>query len=112
MPAPATAPGILTQIPDAFLRAVVDFELPPVGRYAVGMAFLPDDADGARRAEGRHRGRSPPSEGLRRARLARGARPTPTTSAARARERMPVFEQLFVARPSATAVVAASSSTG
>src|SRR6187551_3045343 len=37
--------GIITQIPDAFLRAVVDFELPPVGRYAVGMAFLPTDDD-------------------------------------------------------------------
>ncbi len=36
--------GIVTQIPDAFLRAVVDFELPTVGRYAVGMAFLPNDA--------------------------------------------------------------------
>ena len=35
--------GIVTQIPDAFLRAVVDFELPTVGRYAVGMAFLPND---------------------------------------------------------------------
>ena len=35
--------GIITQIPDGFLRAVVDFELPPVGRYAVGMAFLPVD---------------------------------------------------------------------
>lgn len=35
--------GIITQIPDAFLRAVVDFELPPVGRYAVGMSFLPTD---------------------------------------------------------------------
>ncbi|HVX07102.1 glutamate synthase large subunit [Humibacter sp.] len=33
--------GILTQIPDAFLRAVVDFELPANGRYAVGNAFLP-----------------------------------------------------------------------
>src|SRR3954465_12447307 len=33
--------GILTQIPDALLRAVVDFELPPVGEYAVGVAFLP-----------------------------------------------------------------------
>src|SRR5690554_1406269 len=32
--------GLLTQIPDAFLRAVVDFDLPPVGAYAVGMAFL------------------------------------------------------------------------
>ena len=35
--------GIITQIPDGFLRAVVDFELPLVGRYAVGMAFLPVD---------------------------------------------------------------------
>ncbi len=35
--------GIITQIPDQFLRAVVDFELPTVGRYAVGMAFLPTD---------------------------------------------------------------------
>jgi glutamate synthase (NADPH) large chain len=37
--------GILVQVPDAFLRAVVPFDLPPVGRYAVGIAFLP--ADGA-----------------------------------------------------------------
>ncbi len=38
--------GILTQIPDAFLRDVVDAELPPAGRYAIGMAFLPvDDAE-------------------------------------------------------------------
>jgi glutamate synthase (NADPH/NADH) large chain len=35
--------GIVTQIPDGFLRAVVDFPLPPIGRYAVGMAFLPTD---------------------------------------------------------------------
>ena len=35
--------GILTQIPDEFLRAVVDFPLPPRGGYAVGMAFLSDD---------------------------------------------------------------------
>ncbi len=40
--------GIITQIPDAFLRAVVDFELPQVGHYAVGTAFLPtDDAERA-----------------------------------------------------------------
>src|ERR1041384_8140786 len=38
--------GIVTQIPDAFVRAVVDFDLPQVGRYAVGMAFLPTDAAG------------------------------------------------------------------
>ncbi len=38
--------GILVQIPDRFLRAVVPFELPPVGAYGVGLAFLPvDDVD-------------------------------------------------------------------
>ena len=36
--------GILVQIPDAFLRAVVDFPLPPAGQYGVGMVFLPRDA--------------------------------------------------------------------
>ena len=35
--------GILVQIPDAFLRAAVDFELPPAGSYAAGLVFLPDD---------------------------------------------------------------------
>ncbi len=35
--------GILTQIPDAFLRSAVDFELPVAGAYAVGTAFLPTD---------------------------------------------------------------------
>src|SRR5690606_7181349 len=35
--------GILTQIPDAFFRAVVDFPLPPSGEYAAGLAFLPLD---------------------------------------------------------------------
>src|SRR6188768_290207 len=37
--------GILTQMPDAFLRAVVEIELPPVGQYAAGLAFLPRDDD-------------------------------------------------------------------
>ena len=42
--------GILTQIPDAFLRDVVDAELPPAGAYAIGLAFLPVDADAQRDA--------------------------------------------------------------
>ncbi|WP_131770638.1 glutamate synthase large subunit [Candidatus Protofrankia californiensis] len=45
--------GILLQVPDAFLRDVVDFPLPPPGRYAVGTAFLPQvagDRDDAVRA--------------------------------------------------------------
>jgi len=36
--------GILLQVPDAFLRAVAGFELPPPGRYAVAFCFLPRDA--------------------------------------------------------------------
>ncbi|MBC7725647.1 MAG: glutamate synthase large subunit [Burkholderiaceae bacterium] len=40
--------GIVTQIPDAFFRAVCGFDLPPMGRYVVGTAFLPtDDAERA-----------------------------------------------------------------
>ena len=40
--------GILTQVPDALLRAVVGFDLPPAGEYSVGIAFMP--ADEAERA--------------------------------------------------------------
>ncbi|WP_107772641.1 glutamate synthase large subunit [Nocardioides sediminis] len=35
--------GILMQVPDAFLREVVDFDLPAPRSYAVGTAFLPGD---------------------------------------------------------------------
>ncbi|MGQ4515980.1 glutamate synthase large subunit [Streptomyces sp. DW26H14] len=38
--------GILLQVPDAFFRAVADFDLPAAGAYAVGTAFLPaEEAD-------------------------------------------------------------------
>src|SRR5689334_17553023 len=43
--------GIMIQIPDEFLRAVVDFELPPAGAYATGLAFLPNDPEDAARAK-------------------------------------------------------------
>jgi glutamate synthase domain-containing protein 2/glutamate synthase domain-containing protein 1/glutamate synthase domain-containing protein 3 len=33
--------GILMQMPDAFLRGVVDFELPARGKYGVAVCFLP-----------------------------------------------------------------------
>ncbi len=36
--------GILVQIPDAFFRDQVDFELPIIGKYGVGHLFLPQDA--------------------------------------------------------------------
>ncbi|MDO5738929.1 MAG: glutamate synthase large subunit [Ornithinimicrobium sp.] len=35
--------GILTQIPDRFLRSVLDVNLPAAGHYAVGLLFLPAD---------------------------------------------------------------------
>jgi glutamate synthase domain-containing protein 2/glutamate synthase domain-containing protein 1/glutamate synthase domain-containing protein 3 len=37
--------GILMQMPDELLRATVDFELPPLGRYGVLACFLPNDAE-------------------------------------------------------------------
>ncbi len=44
--------GILMQMPDELLRAVVDFELPPPGRYGVLMCFLPlEDGECARLRE-------------------------------------------------------------
>src|SRR3954447_9578595 len=42
--------GILLQVPDEFLRAVVEFDLPGAGAYAVGTVFLPTDADLAAKA--------------------------------------------------------------
>jgi glutamate synthase (NADPH) large chain len=39
--------GILTQMPDELLRARCDFDLPPAGSYAAGLAFLPVDPDEA-----------------------------------------------------------------
>ncbi len=42
--------GISIGIPDEFLRAVVDFELPPTGAYATGIVFLPNDEAKAAKA--------------------------------------------------------------
>src|ERR1700761_2670110 len=41
--------GILTQLPDAFFRAVTGFGLPEAGSYAAGLAFLPTDQSGRQR---------------------------------------------------------------
>jgi glutamate synthase (NADPH/NADH) large chain/glutamate synthase (ferredoxin) len=56
--------GILMQMPDELLRAVVDFELPSLGRYGVLMCFLPREPQARQRlaslleaivlAEGQH----------------------------------------------------------
>lgn len=89
--------GILTQMPDDFFRAVVGFDLPPVGEYAAGMAFLPLDDD-EREALKQNIAALAASEGL----TVLGWRDVPTADdnlgklafAAR-----PAFEQLFVSRP-------------
>jgi glutamate synthase (NADPH/NADH) large chain len=39
--------GIITQIPDGFLRSECGFELPGRGAYAAGLAFLPADREAA-----------------------------------------------------------------
>ncbi len=35
--------GVLVQVPDRFLHATLNLELPPLGSYATGIAFLPAD---------------------------------------------------------------------
>ena len=86
--------GILFQVPDRFLREIVEFDLPPAGHYAVGIGFLPVDdlaADVVRdgiAAIARQEGLT--VLGWRRV-------PTdPTLVGATARSVMPSFEQLFV----------------
>ena len=87
--------GLLTQLPDAFFRAVLDFELPPLGGYAVGTAFLPHGGENAERIQGalEDLARSEELQVL-------GWRPVPIAESVvgrSAREVMPYFVQLFVA---------------
>lgn len=87
--------GILMQVPDAFLREVVDFELPPARAYAVGTAFLPGDADAVAKTRQRIE-EIADEEGL----TVLGWREMPvddTTLGATARSVMPSFAQVFVA---------------
>ncbi|OCG75727.1 glutamate synthase large subunit [Microbacterium sediminis] len=89
--------GILTQMPDAFLRAVVGFELPPRGEYAAGMAFLPRDED-EREAQKRGIEQIAASENL----VVLGWREVPVEPehlGKLADEARPAFEQLFLSRP-------------
>ena len=86
--------GIITQIPDEFFRAVSEFELPAMGQYAVGMAFLPTNA-GDRAALKRNIATIAREEQLK----VLGWRDVPVNAAELgnlARDAMPVFEQLFV----------------
>ncbi|WP_243226176.1 glutamate synthase large subunit [Microbacterium sp. CIAB417] len=89
--------GILTQMPDEFLRAVTEFDLPPVGEYAAGLAFLPLHA-GERRTQKAGVEKIAREEGL----TVLGWRVVPTANehlGKLADEARPAFEQLFVSRP-------------
>jgi len=86
--------GLLLQVPDEFFRAVVGFELPAAGSFAVGTAFLPADgsaADAAADAIEKICG----EEGL----TVLGWRDVPFDDSEigdSARSTMPLFRQLFV----------------
>ena len=84
--------GILTQMPDGFFRAVVDFELPANGAYGVGLVFL--DAATATKDKARFE-EICSEESL----TVLGWRTPPTDSSVLgdlAKKAMPLIEQVFV----------------
>ncbi|MDJ0322785.1 glutamate synthase large subunit [Cryobacterium sp. PH31-AA6] len=86
--------GIITQVPDEFLRAVTEFALPEAGRYAVGNVFLPTDPT-ARTTIKREIARIVREEGL----SILGWREVPVRPnevGNLARAAMPAIQQLFV----------------
>jgi glutamate synthase (NADPH/NADH) large chain len=94
-PSSGDGAGITVQVPDAFLRAVVDFELPPRGEYVVGNVFVPVDADLAAQVVQLVED-TVAEEGLR----VLGWRDVPFVAdplGPTARSVMPAFRQLFVA---------------
>ena len=86
--------GILIQVPDAFLRDVVEFDLPEAGSYATGIAFLPQSSrDAATACEAVEK--IAEAEGLE----VIGWREVPTDDSslgALARDAMPTFRQIFL----------------
>ncbi|MGB4630125.1 MAG: glutamate synthase subunit alpha, partial [Propionicimonas sp.] len=86
--------GMLLQVPDRFLRQVVDFDLPDAGHYAMGMAFLPTDP--ARRASAK---RTIEFMATEESLVIHGWRPVPTDNSTLSPVSvavMPHFEQFFV----------------
>ncbi|MDQ1533635.1 MAG: glutamate synthase large chain, partial [Actinomycetota bacterium] len=89
--------GILIQMPDAFFRAVVDFELPPEGAYATGMMFLARDAEGLAADQRDAVAKVLVDEGF----VLLGTREVPFDDSeigTSARRAMPLFEQIFVSK--------------
>ena len=92
--------GILTQLPDALYRDDVDFDLPPFGQYATGIAFLPQEPSVAAEAKAEIQ-RIAVEEGL----VVLGWRSVPIrpeTIGAGARVTMPSLSQPFFAHSSGT----------
>ena len=90
--------GILLQTPDRFLREVAGVDLPPVGEYAAGMAFLPLDPAEAESARQKLEGIAA-EEGLR----VLGWREVPVNPdilGSMARQVLPSFALMFVAAAS------------
>src|ERR1700729_741601 len=87
--------GILIQVPDAFLREVVDFDLPEAGSYATGIAFLPQSSKEAAAACAAVE-KIVEAEGLQ----VLGWREVPiddSSLGALSRDAMPTFRQVFIA---------------
>ncbi len=92
--------GILLQVPDAFLRAVVEFDLPAPGAYAAGTAFLPADGVACEKAMAAIEA-TVHDVGLK----VLGWRDLPVVPdclGETARAAMPTFKQLFVSDPAGT----------
>jgi glutamate synthase (NADPH/NADH) large chain len=93
-PSSGDGAGLTVGIPDGFLRAVVDFDLPAEGSYGTGIAFLPVD-DAARARVKTVLADTAAAENLQ----ILGWRPVPTRPdglGPTALSVMPVFEQLFL----------------
>lgn len=89
--------GILIQVPDLFLRSVVEFDLPAAGSYAVGIAFLPAESVACEKAVAAIEA-TVVEVGL----TVLGWRELPISPdclGATARRAMPTFRQLFVSDP-------------
>ncbi|MBT2482162.1 glutamate synthase large subunit [Streptomyces sp. ISL-94] len=86
--------GILSQVPDAFLREVAGFDLPEAGAYAVGIAFLP--ADGPAQAVAVEQIEAIAAEENLTVLGWREVPVTPDLLGNGARATMPAFSQLFV----------------
>ena len=87
--------GILLQVPDGFLREVVDFDLPGAGSYAVGTAFMLGEPDSLAKTKAQI-AQIADEEGL----VVLGWRDVPIEPdilGATAKSVMPSFVQLFVA---------------